>query len=183
MARKSRRDWLFEGARILTEHGADALTIEALTQRLGVTKGSFYHHFRGMPDFIDALLEFYETEGTLDVIAATEAAPDARGKLRALLKITTTAPADVEVGFRAWALRDERVRAVQERIDTRRIDYLTGLCAALSPAHGADVAQILYLIYVGSQRVIPTPDTVTIQRLYRNVLRAYMPDIYPDEGA
>jgi len=45
MALLTRRRWLEEGLALLEEAGAEALTIESLTSRLEVTKGSFYHHF------------------------------------------------------------------------------------------------------------------------------------------
>lgn len=175
MARTTRRDWLVDGCRILGIYGADGLTIEALTQRLGVTKGSFYHHFGGMQGYVEALLAFYEAEGTLDVIAATEAGATAREKLRILLGITTRDPLDVEVGFRAWALRDAQVREVQARIDARRRAYLGVLCRELTP-QGETMADLLYLVYVGSQQVVPALSPVEMQRLYRSVTALYAPD-------
>jgi len=41
MALLTRRRWLEEGLALLEEAGAEALTIESLTSRLGVTKGPF----------------------------------------------------------------------------------------------------------------------------------------------
>jgi AcrR family transcriptional regulator len=36
---------------LLEESGAEALKVESLTNRLGVTKGSFYLHFANYQDF------------------------------------------------------------------------------------------------------------------------------------
>ena len=164
-----------EGAKALSEQGAAALTIDGLTARLGVTKGSFYHHFGSLQGYIDALLEFYESEGTLNVIAITEAEPDPRAKLRRLLEITTQGPLNLEVAFRAWALQNAQAREVQARIDAQRIAYLVDLCAGVagSAATAESLAQLLYMIYIGSQQVIPPLDPAAVQRLYRDALRPY----------
>ncbi len=48
MTTTTKRKWLEEGLSLLAESGA--LTIEKLTSRLGVTKGSFYHYFQHFQD-------------------------------------------------------------------------------------------------------------------------------------
>ncbi len=40
---------------LLAEHGSAGVTVAALCDRVGVTKGSFYHHFIDLPDFVEAL--------------------------------------------------------------------------------------------------------------------------------
>ena len=56
---------------LLGAEGPEALTIAALCRRLKVTKGSFYHHFSGMPQFTEGLLRHWEHESSarLDEIA------------------------------------------------------------------------------------------------------------------
>ena len=56
---------------LLGAEGPEALTIAALCKRLKVTKGSFYHHFSGMPQFTEALLRHWEDEhaAILDEVA------------------------------------------------------------------------------------------------------------------
>ena len=57
--RKSKQDWLEVGLKTLGEFGENGLTIERLTGTLGVTKGSFYHHFRNVEDFREQLIAFW----------------------------------------------------------------------------------------------------------------------------
>src|SRR6266446_3188026 len=112
----SRRRWLKEGLVLLEEAGAEALTIESLTNRLGVTKGSFYHHFANYQDFQERLLEFWEEEGTLRIIQWAEQEASPPEKLARVMQASLH-PSRLDVALRAWALQDERVRDHQQRID------------------------------------------------------------------
>lgn len=49
-------DWIQAGFALLAEQGIEALKIDRLCERLGVTKGSFYWHFNGMPIYRAALI-------------------------------------------------------------------------------------------------------------------------------
>jgi len=44
---------------MLGEKGLDGVRIEPLARRLGVTKGSFYWHFKGRQELIEALLDYW----------------------------------------------------------------------------------------------------------------------------
>lgn len=50
--------------------GLDAVRVEAVARTLGTTKGSFYWHFAGRQDLVDAVLGRW-TEETEQIIAAT----------------------------------------------------------------------------------------------------------------
>lgn len=51
------QDWVQAGFRILAEDGVQALTIDRLCRRLGVTKGSFYWHFTNMKVYRQRLID------------------------------------------------------------------------------------------------------------------------------
>ncbi|MFJ9780518.1 TetR/AcrR family transcriptional regulator [Amycolatopsis sp. NPDC101161] len=145
----SKRDWLYAGLVLLAEQGAPSVTIERLTERLGLSKGSFYHHFKGMGGFRTALLAHFEAERTTRFMEQADAAPGDR--LDALLKLVL-APGPglgLEIAVRAWALQDAEARAVQERVDRTRVAYLTEVSG------DAGLAQALYLIVVGAGQVVP----------------------------
>ena len=58
----SRRDWVEAGQALLIEGGIDAVKLSRLTCALGVSTGSFYHHFGSFDDYLTALAEFYGAE-------------------------------------------------------------------------------------------------------------------------
>ncbi|MBA3534230.1 MAG: helix-turn-helix transcriptional regulator, partial [Ardenticatenales bacterium] len=84
---KRKEDWLFAGVQVLNDEGAAGLTIERLCERLGVTKGSFYHHWGSYDVFKASLLDHFEREGTLNIIDQVERAQTPLAKLKRLQAI------------------------------------------------------------------------------------------------
>jgi AcrR family transcriptional regulator len=166
----TRRRWLKEGLALLEEAGAEALTIESLTNRLGVTKGSFYHHFANYQDFKERLLEFWEEEGTLRIIQWAEQEASPPEKLARVMQASLH-PSRLDVALRAWALQDEQVRVHQQRIDQERLAYFEALVFATRADHlyAQQMARILYSIYVGSQHIIPPIEGEDLSAVYQLV--------------
>jgi len=168
----NRRDWLDVGLRVLAEEGAPALTVERLSGRLGVTKGSFYHHFKGMGGFKADLLAHFEAAGTTGYVE--RAGGSARERLELLVDRARADEEDrppVEPALRAWAMQDADVRAVQERVDRARIDHLARLWSELGPAEQAlPMARLLYLVVVGADHVLPPLGPAALREVYQLAL-------------
>ncbi len=154
----SKRDWLDEGLKVLAAHGAPAVTIERLAERLGLSKGSFYHHFKGMSGFRTALLAHFEAEYTTRYIEKAEQASG--DKLHALLEFVYASGGgpELEIAMRAWALQDAEAREIQARVDRTRAGYLADVC------DDAELAQALYLVYVGASQVVPPLKPAELRR-------------------
>lgn len=171
----SKKDWVLVACDILVESGSDGLTIEALAGRLGVTKGSFYHHFKNYDGFKRAFLEAYEEFGTSYVIEQAETTESAYSKMEVVLEATLTEPREVEVALRAWALRDSLVMEYQQRIDARRLDYIRQLYRQLvaDEAKANRLAQLIYIAYVGSQHIRPPMSPEQLRQIYLEILQLY----------
>ncbi len=173
MAPTTKQMWLEEGLALLAESGAAALTIELLASRLGVTKGSLYHHFHNLQDYKEHLLSFYEDEGTSQVIESAEQHEMPMDRFELIIQTTLHHPSQLEVSMRAWALQDPFVQSYQQRIDQRRIAYLTELifmiCQDRERAHR--ISQLFYSIFVGSQHILPPVQGHELEALYREVGR------------
>jgi AcrR family transcriptional regulator len=61
-ARLSASDWERGALEMISEEGVAALAVEALARRLGVTKGSFYWHFKNREALLQAALKRWEAE-------------------------------------------------------------------------------------------------------------------------
>lgn len=176
MARKTQKDWLEETLALLPEIGASKLTIEVLTTRLGVTKGSFYHHFKDFHDFKLQLLAYIETEGTLNIISQAQSGKTPMEQLR-LLAEAIGHSRDLEVEIRGWAFQDEEVRAFHEQIDQRRITFLVGVYETLGydTEKATVIARLLYATYIGTQYMLPPLPSMDVYQLYWEIQRLYFP--------
>jgi len=151
----SQAEWLSGAFVALCDGGIDSLRIEPLAARLGVTKGSFYHHFESRRALHLAMLDEWERLGTNQIIDEVEEPPGgAAERLRMLARRTFAADGqadDIEVGIRSWAVTDDVASAAVERVDARRLDYVaallreTGLSAPLARRR----ARLLYRALIG----------------------------------
>ncbi|MFD1934351.1 MULTISPECIES: TetR/AcrR family transcriptional regulator [Nonomuraea] len=173
----SKRDWLEAGLMVLGQDGAPALTIERLCAELGLTKGSFYHHFKGMSGFKTDLLEHFEAEHTSRYIAGAEVGGEpASARLHRLMNLILEDKGgnhDLEIAMRAWALQDPEVHALQRRVDRLRVDYLRSLWRELGgpEAEVEPMAHLLYLVLVGAQQVVPPVPADDLREIYALAMR------------
>jgi AcrR family transcriptional regulator len=105
-----RNDWLAAGFDVLVSEGAVALTLDTLTRKLNVTKGSFYHHFRNVEDYKNALLESWEQQYTTRVIVMSETTGDPAQVFNRFLAVLASELSNIERCLRSWAFQDEQVR-------------------------------------------------------------------------
>lgn len=176
---RSRERWLHEGLEILTETGIRGLTIESLSARLGLSKGSFYHHFDGMPGYRQALLEYFEERESRDFIDRANAATEPAGepRLRHMLADVMAAEGGrphLENAVRSWASSDPVARASLDRIDRARDDFLQQQFEAMGLEHqtAADFARIAHLMSIGAAHTMPPLAPPQIVRLWDRLLAA-----------
>lgn len=133
VTRTPRQGWIQEGLRALAEGGPQAVRVEVLAQRLGVSKGGFYGHFRNRDALLTEMLQSWEREVTEALITRVETAGgDARSRLDRLFTLVATgdqAATDprLDLAIREWARHDQDVAELLKRTDNRRMDYLRSL--------------------------------------------------------
>ena len=174
MSRKAKSDWFMASAQLISEDGAKKLTIDALCKALQVTKGSFYHHFSGIDEFIEAYLVYFEQEGTLQIIEMVEQEQEPKAKLLKLIELATQYPPQLERGTRAWAQQDSRVREVFERVDQQRVEYVVSLWRPLveSESVARVQARTLYSILIGGEHLIPPLSREEHREVFNHYLEA-----------
>lgn len=131
--RTPRGAWIDAALRALAAGGPDAVRIEALAARLGVSKGGFYWHFANRDALLRELLDAWEKTVVEDVIAGIESqSADPRAKLRQLFELASELASSpdglaVELALRDWSRRDTAVAKRVRRVDNRRMQYMRSL--------------------------------------------------------
>lgn len=144
--RAPRSEWIRQGLRALVEGGPEAVRIEPLAKKLGVSRGSFYWHFEDRSALLAALLDTWEQATTEEVAARLESeGGDVTAKLRRLFTLTSPSVVKTDLAIRDWARRDHAVAERLRRIDNRRMGHLRALFAGLSADPGEVEARCLLI--------------------------------------
>src|SRR5580698_2604419 len=148
--RLSAEDWEDAALTLIAEQGVGALAVEALARQLGVTKGSFYWHFRTREALLHAALERWEQYGEREVISQIEAIPDPRVRLPELFRRVAheLQPHRVYAAL-LKALDHPQVVPVMARVSQRRMDFLNTAYteAGLPPEQALNRSRLTYAAY------------------------------------
>jgi AcrR family transcriptional regulator len=126
-------DWIRSALTTLAREGIEAVRVEPLAKGLGITKGSFYWHFKDRAALLDSVLNYWRRRATFDIIARLENTKEsAETRLVALLKLPfygarSSQGADVELAIRLWSRNDPRAYQTLEEIDRLRLRYIVSL--------------------------------------------------------
>jgi AcrR family transcriptional regulator len=169
-ARHRDEEYYVMAMRILDASGRDSLTIAELCGRLGVTKGSFYHHFGSLPSFIEGLVGYWKGEHNDRLIALSAAEPDPRARVGVLTGIAVGLPHGAEAAFRAWSLDNPVIAAAQQEIDTARERHLTQSLRllGLDRSRARRTARMALAILVGSQQLRHPVDRREMLAMFRD---------------
>lgn len=151
--RLTQDDWITAGLHALHQRGPDFLRAEPLAEYVGVTKGSFYWHFKDVPAFHESLLQHWEEQ----VLGCAEAV-DAGTTTARLRRLCQTIAGDVEdpaplaticePAIRAWARSNAMALESVARTDAQRLNLLQGLLADTG-IRNPEMARILYAASTG----------------------------------
>lgn len=144
----------------LALRGIDGVRVEVLATALGVTKGSFYWHFKDRDALFERMLADWRKRATLRLIERLDRESTLPAdRLQRLLRLPITGErsaraADVELAIRLWGRSDRRARAALEEVDGLRLRYIAGLIEQ----HGAppDEANARAVIAYAYMRVAAT---------------------------
>ncbi|MFL6588407.1 MAG: TetR/AcrR family transcriptional regulator [Luteimonas sp.] len=151
-SRLSADDWAQAALDLIAETGVQAVAVEPLARRLGVTKGSFYWHFPSRDALLQAALERWENVEQEALFGALEKVPDARERLRALFHMVAREYKSHVIYSALLKAQDHpTVQPVIERVSTRRLDYLTASFrqAGLGREDAQHRSRLTYAAYVG----------------------------------
>lgn len=167
-----RAQWVSAGLEALRKGGVAAVRVERLAGDVGVTKGSFYHHFRDRGALLEALLDYWAREMTDAEFARLETL---RGGLAQRLLALAEDVLEKGMGrydpaIRAWARHDRKVAAAVAQVDRRRVKALGGFFeeGGFSAAEARVRARTFYTFLLGEPQVrAPAREAGELEKMVR----------------
>ena len=151
--RLSRQDWIDAAFDALETGGVPAVAVEPLAARLGVTKGSFYWHFKDRGELLAAALAQWE-HATPALIESLDAIDDPRERLHTWGRRVLGGDKALLTALHA-AADNPVVAPVLHRVTERRIEYLAGVLrdSGVPPALARRRARLLYAADLGLYQI------------------------------
>lgn len=163
--------------------GLDAVAVEPLARRLGVTKGSFYWHFANRDALLRAALERWEQAETDDIVARVGPEPDPYARI---VKLFKAANASYRAGrlYLAIAAAEDKpvVQAFVRRVSERRMNYLYDCYCALgfAPALARHWARFAYATFMGNLQIgRDTPDLMPADAEFSEYVKLMIKTLIP----
>jgi len=157
-----RRAWLEAATDAIAEGGFGEARILTLAKRLGVTRGSFYWHFRDHDDFIRALLERWRDEQLQAMVAWRPGTGNAEADLRRAVHLLLTDMARdakalrIELAVQDFARRNPLAASVTVEVNRARMKQGLALFDALTadPGRARALTLLLYACITGARLML-----------------------------
>lgn len=171
----TRDNWLDAAAGEIASGGFGQLRVLTLAKKLGVTRGSFYWHFRDHEDLVVSFLDRWRDRRLHELQYWEPKGGDVETELRQILELLLTDASrnirrlQVELAVRDFARRNDYAAELVTQVDAARISQNCTLFERLSsdPQHVKDLSLLLYVATIGSQVVLTGKkgDEATIRRI------------------
>ena len=139
----SRAEWIDAAWELLGEGSVDRVRVEPLAKKLGVTKGSFYWHFKDRQELVDALLDrwfsIWEDDADPDLAAARADPADRIWDL--FERVIRRVSRGQTVSLRLWSHHDPAVARRIEARDNERLAFLVDQFIAIGFARDEAVVR------------------------------------------
>ena len=121
----TREDWISGAWDMLGETGLEGVRVEPLAKNLGVTKGSFYWHFKDRQELLDALLDrwfaIWDDQMSPDIDGNGTAADRIWALIESVIRRTTRGQT---ISLRLLSHKDPDVALRIEERDAQRLVFL-----------------------------------------------------------
>ena len=171
--------WVETARNALIEEGIAGVRVDRLAQRLGVTRGGFYHNFRDREKLLDALLKLWEHDCRFlpDDNPGSNPGEAMQWYDRTILRLIEEDGYDhaFDMAGREWSRSDKRAAWAVERSDRERVSVLEKFFRVLGySAEQATIrAKVLYYHQIGYYAISVKETTAERKRqvrLYTDIL-------------
>lgn len=156
-------DWERAALELIAEKGVQALAVEPLARRMGITKGSFYWHFSGRESLLEHALLRWEEHDSRNLNRSLGEIDHPRDRLISFFRRVGREKLTHEVYSALCAAAGHpQVEPVLERVANRRMEHLSTAFRELGlpedkARHQARLTYSVYLGFLQLQRQHQTP--------------------------
>jgi AcrR family transcriptional regulator len=179
----TRDDWADAALAALAERGLAAVAVEPLARALGVTKGSFYWHFKDRAALIEATLARWEVVAVDQPIAALAGLDDPADRLRRLIALAWERPEHLRADQALAASTEPPVVRAVARVTARRLEFLVQTYRALGepPARARQWAATAMATYLGTGLLLrAAPEVAPTDAAFRALVRHLTSTLVPE---
>jgi AcrR family transcriptional regulator len=179
--RLSAQDWARAALKAIADGGLAAVAVEPLARTLGVTKGSFYAHYRNRDELITAALAEWTRSHGEEGLAQLAAIDDPARRLRDLLTTVVQAVQPLAPSVHLSLLgdrNDPRVGDAVRRVNRARLELLarTYRELGLTPERAVSRARVAYAAILGLLHLAQTdPDAPNSAALADEATTIFLP--------
>jgi len=183
-ARLTPETWIEAATDVLVDQGIDHVRVDVLATQLGVTRGSFYWHFRDREDLLRRVLQAWRDRATDQLTRRLRKAHEdsPQQQLRDVISLphrgrSAARAARIELAIRAWARRDAMAREALDEADAARLAYHEDFLADLGyPREEARMrAFVLYSCEVAESLLLRQGSTADRQARRQFLERLMLP--------
>jgi len=156
-AAEAPEQWIEAAMGLLVDGGVDLVRVDVISRQIGVSRGSFYWHFKDRGDLLARLLQSWRDAATEQVTRRfADATADPSALMHELLNLpfrgrAALRAARIELAIRDWARRDPMARQAVDEADATRVSYIAQCFTALGfgIADARTRAGVLYAYELG----------------------------------
>ena len=177
-------DWEQQALELIAEKGIRSVAVESLATRMGVTKGSFYWHFRNRDSLIEQSLIRWEKHDALNLHASLSAIADPRERLRSFFRRTSREKLTHDVYSSLCTASDHpQVEPLLERVAERRMRHIEKAFEEIGfePNEASHRARLTYSAYLGflqlqKQHQAPSLSSEEFEAYMTHVIATLIPE-------
>jgi len=180
----SAADWERAALDLIAEHGIQAMAIEPLARRMGITKGSFYWHFSNREALLEQALLRWEEHDSRNLNASLGEIDNPRDRLISFFRRVGREKLTHEVYSELCAAAGHpHVEPVLERVAERRMTHLSTAFEemGMEPGLARHQARLTYSVYLGflqlqRQHQTPSLSSEEFEAYIEHVIKTIIPD-------
>jgi len=180
----SAADWEQAAVELIAEKGVQAVAIEPLARRMGITKGSFYWHFPNRESLLEQALQRWEEHDARNLSKSLGEIDQPRDRLISFFRRVGKEKLTHEVYSALCAAAGHpQVEPVLERVANRRMAHLSAAFREMGMPEGKanNQARLTYSVYLGylqlqSQHQTPNLSSEEFDAYIEHVIATLIPD-------